>query len=143
MTINDLKKAFPDVNNSNCAITSPATPKYNCIAWAAHKDNLFWWPDASFIYYWPPSVPRKETIDAFVAAYATENYKPCNSQNLQKDREKIAIYTLNGIPKHAARQLKNGRWTSKLGSNVDIEHELRALEGSIYGKATHFLFRKY
>lgn len=39
-----------------------------------------------------------------------------------------------GIPSHAARQLPNGRWTSKCGQAEDIEHDLRDLEGRLYGK---------
>jgi hypothetical protein len=38
-----------------------------------------------------------------------------------------------GVPKHAARQLLTGRWTSKLGKMEDIEHGLRDLEGTVYG----------
>lgn len=40
---------------------------------------------------------------------------------------------LAGMPTHAARQLHSGAWTSKLGNAEDIEHELHALEGEIYG----------
>ena len=36
-------------------------------------------------------------------------------------------------PKHAARQLPSGRWTSKLGFLEDIEHALHDLEGTEYG----------
>ena len=38
-----------------------------------------------------------------------------------------------GTPLHAARQLPNGRWTSKLGELEDIEHVLHDLEGAAYG----------
>ncbi len=38
-----------------------------------------------------------------------------------------------GVPEHAARQLANGRWTSKLGRAEDIEHQLHDLEGEVYG----------
>ncbi|MCI0637958.1 MAG: hypothetical protein L0Y72_23715 [Gemmataceae bacterium] len=37
------------------------------------------------------------------------------------------------MPTHAARQLPTGRWSSKLGPSEDIEHDLHALEGEIYG----------
>jgi hypothetical protein len=46
-----------------------------------------------------------------------------------------------GIPTHAARQLTSGAWTSKLGNAADIEHELRALEGEIYGVVALILKR--
>jgi hypothetical protein len=37
------------------------------------------------------------------------------------------------VPKHAARQLPSGRWTSKLGPMEDIEHALHDLTGMAYG----------
>ena len=47
-----------------------------------------------------------------------------------------------------ARQLESGRWTSKLGSDCDIEHELEALEGFDdspdayrYGRVVGFMSR--
>jgi hypothetical protein len=41
---------------------------------------------------------------------------------------------LNGFsPLYAARQLPNGRWTSKLGEWEDIEHALHDLTGMVYG----------
>jgi hypothetical protein len=45
------------------------------------------------------------------------------------------------VPTHAARQLRSGAWTSKLGISEDVEHELRALEGEIYGVVALILTR--
>ncbi|TAF36353.1 MAG: hypothetical protein EAZ69_10585 [Oscillatoriales cyanobacterium] len=47
----------------------------------------------------------------------------------------------NGIPTHAARQLANGKWTSKLGWLEDIEHELDGLTGDRYGVVGQILKR--
>jgi hypothetical protein len=56
--------------------------------------------------------------------------------------EKVALYAdANGCPTHVARQLPNGRWTSKLGELEDIEHDLPALEGDLYGSVTLVLKR--
>jgi hypothetical protein len=35
----------------------------------------------------------------------------------------IALYSADGELTHAARRLDNGRWTSKLGPDIDIEHD--------------------
>lgn len=120
--------------------------RYNCIAWAAGNDTRWWWPDASNIGYWPPSVPREETIAAFVSAYALQGYAQCADSTLEPGVEKIAIYGVaidsDVMPTHAARQLTDGRWTSKLGNCEDIEHDtLEALNGPVYGKAICFLRR--
>ncbi len=50
--------------------------------------------------------------------------------NWRRDFEKIAIYVdTDGVPTHAARQLPDGSWTSKLGDWEDIQHQtLEALE---------------
>ena len=36
---------------------------------------------------------------------------------------KVALYGSNLFYTHAARQLPNGKWTSKLGRGEDIEHD--------------------
>jgi hypothetical protein len=41
----------------------------------------------------------------------------------------------------AARQLPNGKWTSKLGRWQDIEHELDGLVGAMYGTVRQILKR--
>jgi hypothetical protein len=63
---------------------------------------------------------------------------------LQANIEKIAIYVNQlGVPSHAARQLPNGLWTSKLGSNVDIEHATPdALTGNDYGRPALLMARQ-
>ena len=53
----------------------------------------------------------------------------------------MAIYALQGKPTHAARQLGDGRWTSKLGKEVDITHTLVGLEGPVYGQVAAYLRR--
>lgn len=120
--------------------TSRYTPRYNCIAWALGFDDRPWWP-AKPDMYWPRDCPDEPTISAFTAAFATLGYEPCDDWCLEKGYEKIALYVNANGPTHAARQLKNGCWTSKCGGNVDIEHKLRDLEGPLYGKVVMFFRR--
>ena len=82
-------------------------------------------------------------LDAFVAAFRTLGYEPCESADVEEGFEKIAIYTwAAGTPKHAARQLPDGLWTSKLGPHRDIKHELSGLEGRNYGMVKKIMKRK-
>ncbi|MCH7504396.1 hypothetical protein IID04_02010 [PVC group bacterium] len=38
--------------------------------------------------------------------------------------EKIIIYvSKDGITQHAARQMSDGKWTSKLGRSFDVKHD--------------------
>ncbi len=57
--------------------------------------------------------------------------------------EKVAIFAdESGCPKHMARQLPSGKWTSKLGHDEDIEHsDLAVLEGGDYGRVVSILAR--
>ena len=60
---------------------------------------------------------------------------------LEDGFEKVYLYMKLGKPTHAARQLCDGSWTSKLGKNVDISHELDGLKGNKYGHPTVYLRR--
>jgi hypothetical protein len=80
-------------------------------------------------------------MPAFVAAYATLGFTPSTNSNLEPTVIKVAIYARSGIPTHAARQLPNGNWTSKLGLSEDIEHPLAGLVGDIYGDVAVILAR--
>ena len=69
-------------------------------------------------------------------------YEPCERGDLEPGFEKVAIFADDEGPTHAARQLDNGRWTSKLGSMEDIEHALEGLAGSEYGRVVRYLRRQ-
>ncbi len=126
-------------------VVSAATKEYNCIAWAAGESDRFWWPDSMGVGYWPEGIPRQESVGAFVEAYRTIGYEVCHDSQLESGFDKVAIYTDGtGKPTHAARLLREGRWTSKLGKSVDIEHDKLLGDfppGCAYGQATIFLRR--
>lgn len=132
---------FPLLRHDNYLITSPQTYEYNCIAWAAGCNDRWWEPDDQDVGYWPDGVDRKPTLDAFLAAYGTLGYVQCQDNDYEKGYEKIALYAKDGKPTHAARQLPNGRWTSKLGASHDIEHELGAIEQGDYGRVVAYMKR--
>ena len=74
--------------------------------------------------------------------YGALEFEECANSQLEAGFEKVALYaTDRGTVTHAARQLKNGLWTSKLGPNHDVEHTIEALEGGLYGRAIKFLRR--
>lgn len=75
------------------------------------------------------------TLDAFIQAFQSIGYEVGASDNLESGFQKIAIYSdSTGKPTHAARQLLKRKWTSKLGQDEDIEHEiLEGLVGEAYG----------
>jgi hypothetical protein len=139
----NLEEIFPGLRPGTYEVTSPATESYNCIAWSTERDDLWWWPDEMETSYWPPGVPRTATVEVFVQAYATLGYERCQTSEPEEGFEKIAVYTdASGVPTHAARQLADGTWTSKLGGLEDITHStLSAVSNEAYGTATLFLRR--
>ena len=77
-----------------------------------------------------------------MAAFASLGYPVCAGEDLEAGYERIALFADgDGRPTHAARQLLNGRWSSKLGKAEDIEHGLHDLEGALYGSVVLILKR--
>lgn len=138
-----LFAAFPHLRTTPNRVTSPADAAYNCIASAAGSDSDWWWPsDDAGKTYWPAVAPRARTLDTFRTAFISLGYADSADDSLEPGFEKVAIFADPvGVPTHAARQLPTGRWTSKLGGAEDVEHELRALEGAIYGTVVLFMKR--
>jgi hypothetical protein len=134
MSKEKIEASFPSLQKTGYSVASPETVEYNCIAWAAGDNEKWWWPDQQNQYFWPPSVPRRETLEAFIRAYEFLGYSLTQDAKYEDGFDRIAIYVdLSGRPTHAARQLDPVKWTSKLGILEDIEHLLEALAGPQYG----------
>jgi len=136
-----LEATFPGLQTSRYEVTSPADRRYNCLAWAAGVTDLWWDPGPDG--YWPSDVPREPTVEGARAAYATLGYTTATTEHLEHGWQKIAIFIgTDGRLTHAARQLDEGTWTSKLGRDIDLSHVLRALEGPCYGRVALVLGRR-
>jgi hypothetical protein len=136
-----IERYFPKLAATGYTVTSLPTADYNCIAWAAGVTDAWWWPDPLGVSFWPPAARREETIAAFVEAFQTLGYVPCADATPEPSFEKVALYARDGIPKHAARQLPNGEWTSKLGELEDVEHTLDGITGHWYGTVIQVMKR--
>ena len=133
---------LPSLGDFN--VTSGATPQYNCFAWALGSNSL--WIDPTVEYgYWPESIPNDLTVASFVELFRGVGYEACEDGKLEEGYEKIVIYAHDGEPTHAARQLPDGQWTSKLGVREDIVHsspeELQGDDRSSYGRVVLFMVR--
>ena len=142
-TQDHLEKQFPHLSEEGYTVTSADTIDYNCVAWAAELESEWWWPDAMNQEYWPEGVPREETLSAFTAAFQTIGYDVCDNESLESGFSKIAIYgDAQQVPRHVARQLASGGWTSKIGQYEDIQHKtLKALMGKspAYGEVIRIM----
>jgi hypothetical protein len=135
-----LELRYPNLAKTDYDVTSPKSQEYNCFAWAAGDQERWWQPTPEDEFYWVEGVPMEETLSAYIQAYQTLGYTPCEKKTLELGYTKIALYVNeDGVPIHAARQLSTGKWTSKLGALEDIEHELEGLTGDRYGKIGQIL----
>ena len=136
-----LRYHFPNLRSGHYTVTSQDTNDYNCLAWAMDETDRKWDPNDPD-HYWPDGVAREQTIPAFIPAFATKGYSRCDNGESEIGYEKIAIYGVGQLPKHAAKQLVNGAWTSKLGDGWDIEHPtLNGVDSPDYGSAMVFMKR--
>lgn len=93
--------------------------------------------------YWPPNIPRDVTLDAITQAFESVGFTVCNDPAHEDGYERVAVFAKTGNTyTHAARQLEDGRWTSKLGPLEDIEHDhLVGVEGDEYGEVVTLMKR--
>ncbi|OIP70467.1 MAG: hypothetical protein AUK48_13675 [Oscillatoriales cyanobacterium CG2_30_44_21] len=137
-----LELRYPNLAKTEYCVTSPKSQEYNCFAWAAGDQERWWQPTPEDEFYWVGGVLMEETLSAYIQAYQTLGYMPCDNSALETGYEKVALYVDDqGIPVHAARQLFTGKWSSKIGWLEDIEHKLKGLTGGRYGKVGQILRR--
>lgn len=142
MASREMELAFPSLAGTSYSQESPATDVYNCIAFAFCDTQNWWWPQAGPGVYWPVGFPLSDQVQVLVAIFEAHGYSVCSDCESEAHYEKVAIYSVQGRFKHAARQLRSGRWASKLGEGHDIEHErAEHLDSMIYGSAEQFLRR--
>ena len=126
-----LIAAFPGLGgDTDFKITSPQNTNYNCIAWAYHFQDRWMWPGGTGtktidgFKFWPDGIDDTEDVSAFIEAFKQKGYEQCETGDFETGYRKIALYVKKGTTQctHAARQLNNGKWTSKLGRENDIQH---------------------
>jgi hypothetical protein len=147
--LSDIReRKFPNLllHPENYEVKSLETEDYNCAAWAVDVTDLGrWWPHPDDpTYYWPAGARRDDTLQAFIEGYAKFRYTVCASPDYEVGFEKIVVYADGDEPRHIARQLPNGRWSSKLGDWEDIEHlSLDDVSSDDYGRPSLFLRRPH
>lgn len=119
------------------------TPAYNCIAWAAGDQRRRW--DCSEGNVWP--VRRARDAAALQQLFEWLGYEVCSGPELEAGYVKVALYATDGPMgewQHAARQLPDGRWSSKCGSLEGVIHATpQCVEGRTpfvdYGRVYRFM----
>ena len=138
MTVHESN--FPRLAADGYRLTSDPSEEQNCIGHAADRPGEWWDPAEDTI--WPDGVPRDYNVDSLVAVFLTLGYTLCDSGTHEVGYEKVAIYSDDDEYTHAARQLADGSWTSKLGPDDDIVHPTpESLAGGTYGNVVRMLKR--
>ncbi|MCA9263154.1 MAG: hypothetical protein KDA60_04875 [Planctomycetales bacterium] len=136
----NLRDLFPNLTDDNHEITSPCTIDYNCIAWAANNTQRWWQPGV----FWPNESTRDDYgIGELALAFESLGFETCQDGTVEPGYDKVALYAVGMMYTHAARQLPDGCWTSKIGQLEDITHTTtEALENSDYGEVIQFMRRR-
>ncbi len=133
-------EAFPGLTPNNHHTTSPASDDYNCIAWSAGDNENWWQPNV----FWPiQTSPNDFGIGVLEQLFHALGYEDCGLDfSLELGIEKVALFGNSLYYTHSARQLPNGKWTSKLGKAEDIEHDTpQIIAGGVYGELVQVMKR--
>jgi len=139
-----LEEVFPNLNRDEYAFTSDEDENYNCIAWALNDTHHYWWHTPRYGCYWPPGVPRENSLPVIRQIFEIFGYRACEDRAYEVGFEKVAIFEHPefGV-EHVARQLQGGAWTSKIGEWENIQHRtLAAVECEDYGSPVLIMKRR-
>ena len=137
-----IDRQLPRLASEGYLVTSEPDDCYNCIAYAAGENHRWWTHIAGDEYYWPEHVSRTPAIASLVEVFAGLGYEICPDAGVEDGYEKVALYRIGDRWSHAARQLLNGMWSSKLGPDEDISHATpESLDPEFYG-AIHCIMRR-
>lgn len=89
--------------------------------------------------YWPIESDSSRLADA-IGAFEAVGFRQVAVARARVGWQTITLYAAGAEVTHAARLLGNGRWTSKLGPDIDID-TLDALRGGLYGEPAVMLER--
>lgn len=79
-------------------------------------------------------------MESLTDVFAGLGYELCDDGIAEVGYQKVALYEDECIAQHAALQMPNGRWRSKMGQGPLIEHHSPdSLSGELYGTPTIFM----
>ena len=138
---------FPNSERDKFKHHSEETTEYNCIAFALEIQDKWIDPETQDPLdgtkpWWPDKIPRDRTLSTFIKLFELYGFQKCLDKNLEEDYVRIAIFVRGDKVAHAARQIGNGMWVSKLGNGVDCIHSLSAIHNGMYGVVRQFMKKK-
>jgi hypothetical protein len=123
MAINESE--YPELAGNYIPRSEP-NPAYNCAAFVVGVEDEWW--EAGLV--WPDDLEKDDTIAVYVQLYERYGFEVCPDGTFEAGHEKIALYGFDEempdgtveIFEHAAIQVGEGQWKSKMGADDDIEH---------------------
>jgi hypothetical protein len=141
----ELEKCIPDIAGKYRRTSDP-TINYNCLAWAVGVQWAWFDPEKGCVgYFWPHGIERELSIPAIRKVLAHFGFnKESNNAEWEEGFLKVAVFIdADGVPSHYARQLENGKWTSKFGELIDVEHDdLECIKCVEYGEPRFYFMRE-
>ena len=132
ITPQELNIRFPKLIPGTFIPASKATPRYNCIAFAA-RDERHWWQGErnGGRFYWPLALARTTSVNTVTQIFTARGFQLTSDYSIESQYEKVAIYVSLQDLEFSHMAWSDGVvWKSKLGSGQDIDHyTLDVLEG--------------
>lgn len=123
MSMEDIKRDFPSLNQVNHEENSDADFNYNCLAFVLGDCSNRWEPPAQWGYYWPPGFPEDVSVPTVTEIIKLHGFVVELSPEAKPVADSIAIYAKAEEWTHFAK-FSGGIWTSKIGETMtsDIPH---------------------
>lgn len=128
-----LIRAFPALaNDANFKLLSPATPCYNCIAWAMGYIDRWVDTDDKVGHWWPTGVEKSLKPAALIQAFEAVGYIEADDYKPEDNYHKVILYKNieKDIWTHASLVVTAFVEHSKFGSAWDGEHSHNVLNST-------------
>src|ERR1022692_2735651 len=91
LTSAELLRKWPKLRFGNHTVTSQATRRYNCVAFAAN-DERHWWEHGVYGggIHWPGGIA--DTLDGWMEVFIGAGFKVTDNRDVEPGIEKVAIY---------------------------------------------------
>src|SRR5262245_24992365 len=89
--LDEIELYHPNLVRDGYKPKSPETPIYNCVAWAAGRNDCWWDHTGEPGTCWPDDIPREDELENYIAVFTQLAYEPCESREWEPGYEKVAI----------------------------------------------------
>src|SRR5882757_1895841 len=92
MSMKDIKRAFPSLDDHNCQRKSDQDFNYNCLAFVLGDLSNWWEPPGEFGFYWPPGFSDDLSVDTVVEIIKLHGFVLDVDRKSRPKADAIAIY---------------------------------------------------